>query len=117
MIDSPQPAYLIDLCAKTCRERSLLRVEELLDWRTRELRASEAQNRQLQKAESLGLTVQSAPGQGSVFRVFIPVLETTQIAPQPSEIVHPPPGPQAVPRLQRVHQPASLKSPHRRPLP
>jgi signal transduction histidine kinase len=50
-----QPAYLIDLCAKAYRERSLLRVEELLDWRTRELRASEAQNRQLQKAESLGL--------------------------------------------------------------
>ena len=41
------PAYLMDLCARALRERALLRVEELLEARTRELRASEAQFRLL----------------------------------------------------------------------
>ncbi len=37
-----QPEYLIELCAKAHRERSLLRVEDLLDKRTRELQEKEA---------------------------------------------------------------------------
>src|SRR5919109_1547799 len=41
------PAYLVDLCARALRERTLLRVEELLEERTRALRASEAQLRLL----------------------------------------------------------------------
>jgi PAS domain S-box-containing protein len=41
------PAYLLDLCARALRERALLRVEELLEARTGELRASEAQFRLL----------------------------------------------------------------------
>lgn len=41
------PPYLLDVCAKALRERALLRVEELLEARTRELRASEAQFRLL----------------------------------------------------------------------
>jgi PAS domain S-box-containing protein len=41
------PAYLVDLCARALRERTLLRVEELLEERTRALRTSEAQFRLL----------------------------------------------------------------------
>ncbi|WP_045222310.1 response regulator [Desulfonatronum thioautotrophicum] len=39
------PDYLIELCAKARRERTLLRVEDRLEERTRELRASEARYR------------------------------------------------------------------------
>lgn len=41
------PAYLISVAQKARRERSLLRVEEILETRTRELRASEARYRGL----------------------------------------------------------------------
>jgi PAS domain S-box-containing protein len=41
------PVYLVDLCARALRERTLLRVEELLEERTQALRASEAQLRLL----------------------------------------------------------------------
>ena len=41
------PAYLVDLCARALRERTLVRVEELLEERTRALRTSEAQFRLL----------------------------------------------------------------------
>ncbi len=37
-----QAAYLIELCARARRERALLRVQDLLELRTRELRQSEA---------------------------------------------------------------------------
>ncbi|MBW1780340.1 MAG: response regulator [Deltaproteobacteria bacterium] len=37
-----EPEYLIELCAKAHRERSLLRVEDLLDQRTRELQQKKA---------------------------------------------------------------------------
>ncbi len=37
------PEYLIELCAKACRERALLRGENLLEQRTRELRERNAQ--------------------------------------------------------------------------
>jgi len=36
-----EPDYLIELCAQVRRERALLRVQDLLEMRTRELRASE----------------------------------------------------------------------------
>jgi len=36
-----QPSYLIELCAKARRERALLRVQDLLEARTRQLRTSE----------------------------------------------------------------------------
>ncbi|MDM8542464.1 response regulator [Desulfococcaceae bacterium HSG9] len=39
------PEYLIELCARACRERALLRVEALLDKRTLELREKEAHYR------------------------------------------------------------------------
>jgi CheY-like chemotaxis protein len=42
-----EAAYLMDLCFKLRRERSLLRVEELLEQRTRELQASEERYRLL----------------------------------------------------------------------
>jgi len=41
------PPYLLDLCARALRERALLRVEELLEARTQDLRVSEAQFRSL----------------------------------------------------------------------
>ena len=37
-----QPDYIIELCARARRERALLRVQDLLELRTRELRQSEA---------------------------------------------------------------------------
>jgi len=40
-----EPEYLIDLCAKARRERALLRTEDLLEARTRELRESEEKYR------------------------------------------------------------------------
>jgi len=42
-----EPDYLIELCAKARRERALLRVQDLLEVRTRELRESEARYRGL----------------------------------------------------------------------
>jgi len=42
-----EPEYLIDLCTRTRRERSLLRVQDLLETRTRELRESEERYRRL----------------------------------------------------------------------
>jgi len=39
------PEYLIEVCARTCRERSLLRVEDLLEKRSRELREAECRYR------------------------------------------------------------------------
>lgn len=41
------PAYLLDLCARARRERALLRVQDLLEQRTRELRESEEKYRRL----------------------------------------------------------------------
>ncbi len=41
------PEYLIDLCTRTRRERSLLRVQGLLETRTRELRESEERYRNI----------------------------------------------------------------------
>ncbi len=41
------PAYLVELCTGACRERALLRVEDLLEERTRELRASEERYREV----------------------------------------------------------------------
>jgi two-component system, cell cycle sensor histidine kinase and response regulator CckA len=40
-----QPAYLIELCSRARRERALLRVQDLLEVRTRELRESEEKYR------------------------------------------------------------------------
>jgi PAS domain S-box-containing protein len=41
------PAYLIELCVRARRERALLRVQDLLELRTRELRRSEEKHRVL----------------------------------------------------------------------
>jgi CheY-like chemotaxis protein len=56
-----KPDYLIEMCAKARRERALLRVEDLLEVRTRELRESEERKAKLetqfqhaQKMESVG---------------------------------------------------------------
>lgn len=38
------PNYLVELCVRACRERALLRTEEILEERTRDLRESEAFN-------------------------------------------------------------------------
>ncbi len=42
-----EPPYLIELCARARRERALLRLQDLLDLRTRELQESEARFSQL----------------------------------------------------------------------
>ncbi len=44
------PLHLIDLCEKVCRQRSLMRVEELLEQRLRALRDSESRWRSLLEA-------------------------------------------------------------------
>jgi PAS domain S-box-containing protein len=49
-----EPEYLIELCARARRERSLLRVQDLLEVRTRELRKSEANLREAQEIARLG---------------------------------------------------------------
>ncbi len=51
------PEYLIELCTRTRRERSLLRVQELLETRTRELRESEERYRRLAEDMPMFLTV------------------------------------------------------------
>ncbi len=42
-----EPAYLLELCSRARRERALLRVQDLLELRTRELRDAEEKYRQL----------------------------------------------------------------------
>ena len=61
-----EPAYLIELCAKARRERALLRVQDLLEVRTRELRESEARFRNAMDATREGLWDWDAPS-GRVF--------------------------------------------------
>ena len=50
-----EPAYLIELCGRARRERSLLRVQDLLEIRTRELRESEERYRLVFDNSPLGL--------------------------------------------------------------
>ncbi|MBF0376673.1 MAG: response regulator [Desulfamplus sp.] len=50
-----EPEYLIDLCTKARRERSLLLVEDLLELRTQELKASEKKYRALFDNVPVGL--------------------------------------------------------------
>ena len=49
-----QTDYLIELCARARRERALLRVKDLLELRTQELRKSEERFLQAQKMETVG---------------------------------------------------------------
>jgi PAS domain S-box-containing protein len=59
-----QTDYLIELCAKARRERALLRVQDLLEERTRELRESEARYRLLFELESDAIVlIENATGQ------------------------------------------------------
>ncbi len=51
------PEYLIDVCARVRRERALLRVEDLLEQRTRELRENEAKYRLLFTSMDSGLAL------------------------------------------------------------
>lgn len=62
-----EPEYLLDLCAKGRRSRALLRVEELLEERTQELRESEAKFRLL--FESIPETVLVHDVQGRLLYV------------------------------------------------
>ncbi|HNT36098.1 MAG TPA: response regulator, partial [bacterium] len=49
-----EPEYLLELLTKARRERALLRVEDLLEERTRELRASEAALREAEEIAQMG---------------------------------------------------------------
>lgn len=55
------PAYLIELCRKARREQALLKVEDLLDLRTRELQQSEATLRSFVENSPIGL-FRNTPG-------------------------------------------------------
>jgi PAS domain S-box-containing protein len=61
------PAYLLDLCMKARRERALLRVEDLLEERTRALRESEAKFRAL--FDSIPDTVLVHDAQGTILHI------------------------------------------------
>jgi len=52
-----QPEYLIEVCARARRERALLRVEDLLEQRTRELRENEERYRLLFTSMDSGLAL------------------------------------------------------------
>ncbi len=54
-----EPEYLLELCVKARRERSLLRVQDLLEMRTRELRASEQRFRSYFELPLIGLAITS----------------------------------------------------------
>jgi PAS domain S-box-containing protein len=47
-----EPEYLLDLCARTRRERAVLRAEEMLEARTRQLRESEERYKRIAEAVS-----------------------------------------------------------------
>lgn len=51
------PEYVVELCAKARRERCMIRVEELLERRTQELRQSEALLRSITDTTSAGIIV------------------------------------------------------------
>lgn len=51
------PEYVVELCAKARRERCMIRVEELLERRTQELRQSEALLRSISETTSAGIIV------------------------------------------------------------
>lgn len=50
-----EPAYLIEMCGRARRERSLLRVQDMLELRTRELRESEERYRLIFNNSPMGL--------------------------------------------------------------
>ena len=54
-----EPAYLIELCVRARRERALLRAQDLLEVRTRELREREAFIRSVMDRLPVGLSVNS----------------------------------------------------------
>jgi len=54
-----EPAYLIELCIRARRERALLRAQDMLEVRTRELRESEAFVRSVMDHLPIGLAVNS----------------------------------------------------------
>ena len=57
-----QPDYLIELCARARRERALLRVQDLLDRRTGELRESEERFRSYVDCAPLGIFLHDETG-------------------------------------------------------
>jgi PAS domain S-box-containing protein len=56
------PEYLLHLCQTAARQRALLRVEELLELRTRKLRHSEERYRRLFESAGVGLVTYSLDG-------------------------------------------------------
>ncbi|MEE4136566.1 MAG: PAS domain S-box protein [Desulforhopalus sp.] len=62
-----EPKYLLELCGRARRERSLLRVEELLEFRTRQLRESENQHREF--TDTLPIGVFEADDRGTLLFV------------------------------------------------
>jgi PAS domain S-box-containing protein len=57
-----EPEYLIELCTRSRRERALLRVQDLLELRTRELRESEALYRSILNASPDAITITDVEG-------------------------------------------------------
>ncbi len=60
-----EPEYLVELCARARRERALLRVEDLLEQRTRELRENERRYRLLFSALDAGMALNEIIRDGS----------------------------------------------------
>ncbi len=58
-----QPDYLVEMCARARRERALLRVEDLLKLRTRELKAREEKYRNLYENAPVGIFRTNSKGQ------------------------------------------------------
>ncbi len=88
-----EPGYLIELCLKARRERALLRAQDLLEVRTRELRESEEKFREL--VENLNDAIFELDADGTITYISPPVFQLTGHVPDEligrafRELIHP----------------------------